>query len=516
MSLTHVCVWEAKNGYRRISIEEACKMYPHGVSANSGIFACELCAKAVLLTAPGSNTRHFRHTSKDETKACEDRAQAYNQIIIKSNHPQMPIKIELTQNSYILKLGFLHMPSFDRTKPVCRKVVILGDQQQFTYSAERIFSEGVTYLNIGNIPSSIYRFRYEGVSSTVGWYYPSSTEGVNPEGSFFDCASGKMFLRGSKIYSHRSYYLLQKGTLGYIPDGINCHKIMECKTDMFTTWRLYQVQVLEFSKEVARFFLARSVFLTENPVEFYPIWPCYTKDQYFIYHTEPTVYFYMQGDEAELHAYPSFLAVTKSEKLTSGKIYRISATSKEQLVSFGQSGVLGFSYLMKKTPNICSALPDVQIKDIDGRALDQQVYNILPKGKQIILQAPYSGKVVILRKDSIQEIRAIPDEEEITVDKLTIGCEVQIFQGCDLVRTIRFESQRKLKNNNFDRQIVAKLNLCKDNKIPVSHGIGVIAVRLKDYPLTQTWIYHVIRQGWISRSAYYLLCNLVKQNEGMK
>ena len=140
----------------------------------------------------------------------------------------------------------------------------------------------------------------------------------------------------------------------------------------------------------------------------------------------------------------------------------------------------------------------------------------MPKGKQIILQAPYSGKVVILRKDSIQEIRAIPDEEEITVDKLTIGCEVQIFQGCDLVRTIRFESQRKLKNNNFDRQIVAKLNLCKDNKIPVSHGIGVIAVRLKDYPLTQTWIYHVIQQGWISRSAYYLLCNLVKQNEGMK
>lgn len=60
MPLTHVCVWDGKAGYRRVSIEEACSMYPYTVAANRGIFVCSLCAQNVGLTAPGANVRHFR------------------------------------------------------------------------------------------------------------------------------------------------------------------------------------------------------------------------------------------------------------------------------------------------------------------------------------------------------------------------------------------------------------------------------------------------------------------------
>lgn len=52
MPLSHVCVWDADIGYKRISLESACKMYPNGASAKSGYFVCELCAQNVLLTAP--------------------------------------------------------------------------------------------------------------------------------------------------------------------------------------------------------------------------------------------------------------------------------------------------------------------------------------------------------------------------------------------------------------------------------------------------------------------------------
>ena len=54
MPLTHVCVWDNKDGYRQITIEEAAQMYPYGVSANRGIFVCSLCAQNVGLTAPGA------------------------------------------------------------------------------------------------------------------------------------------------------------------------------------------------------------------------------------------------------------------------------------------------------------------------------------------------------------------------------------------------------------------------------------------------------------------------------
>ena len=72
MPLTHVCVWDGKAGYRRVSIEEACSMYPYTVAANRGIFVCSLCAQNVGLTAPGANVRHFRHTSAAQKKECED------------------------------------------------------------------------------------------------------------------------------------------------------------------------------------------------------------------------------------------------------------------------------------------------------------------------------------------------------------------------------------------------------------------------------------------------------------
>lgn len=77
MPLTHVCVWDGKAGYRRVSIEEACSMYPYTVSANSEIFVCSLCAQPVCLTAPGIQRRNFRHNSATQNKECEDRAQAY-------------------------------------------------------------------------------------------------------------------------------------------------------------------------------------------------------------------------------------------------------------------------------------------------------------------------------------------------------------------------------------------------------------------------------------------------------
>lgn len=80
MPLSHVCVWDADIGYKRISLESACKMYPNGASAKSGYFVCELCAQNVLLTAPGVNVRHFRHDPSSPNKECDER-QAHGKII---------------------------------------------------------------------------------------------------------------------------------------------------------------------------------------------------------------------------------------------------------------------------------------------------------------------------------------------------------------------------------------------------------------------------------------------------
>ncbi len=506
MSLTHVCVWDGKAGYRRVSIEEACSMYPYTVAANRGIFVCSLCAQNVGLTAPGANVRHFRHTSAAQKKECEDRAQAYARASTGYNCHPMPLRIKVSRGNYLLELGFFHAPSSVTGGPRCQKIIITDDnEQEHVHSFERLSSEGITYLNVGNIPSTEYHLSYDHPSSNLDRYWPPKTTGVNSRGSFFDYSSGKILHSGSKAYPYQDYYLLQCRSIGYVPHGISYESIAETRTGSFTTWYLYKIHVQDFSASVARFFLERSIFLTEKPVAFYPVWPPYIENPYFLYHNDPRMYFYMQGEDAELNIYPASIH-TQHENLGDGKLYRLYAASKEQLLSLGQSGSIGFSYLMTKNLDMVAEAPQVQIKSIDGKVIAEAVCNRLPKGKQITIQTPFDGKVIILKNDRILEIRHVVAEQMITIDELSFGYEIQIFQSCDLIRTVKFE---KLKENTnytvMDQDMVQKLNNCNGPVMAVPHSVGAIVRELSNFPQSKKWLYQVIRRGEIPVDAFKLL-----------
>ncbi len=506
MPLTHVCVWDCKNGYRQITIEEASKKYPYRVSASQGIFICSLCGQNVGLTAAGSNVRHFRHTSAAQRKECEDRAQAYARASIGYDSHPMPLRIKVNHDGYLLELGLFYPSSFNIGGSRSQRIRIMGENsQEFVYAFERISSEGITYLNVGNIPSSIYRLDYDPPSPSLSRYWPTTTSGINPKGSFFECFSGKMLHTGGNAYPSQDYYLLQRQSLSFVPNGISYELLTETRTCSSMAWYLYKIHIHEFSAEVACFFLKRSIFLTEKPVSFYPIWPPYIEDPYFLYHNDPIIYFYMEGRDVELNTYP----VTMSPQfvdLGEGKLYKIYNNSKEQLLSLGQSGSIGFSYLMKKKLNRTAALPQILIKSIDGKLMEQNIWNRLPKGNQFILQAPFDGKLIILRNDHIQEIRHIIAEQLLTIDGFSFGYEIQIFQGNDLVRTIVFEkTQQNADYSEQDQKLVKRLCNCKGTIIPVSHSIGVLVKQLSYLPLSRNWLYQAIRQGKIPTDAVKIL-----------
>lgn len=112
MPLTHVCVWDSKTGYRRVTVEEACEMYPYGASARSGHFVCELCAQNVLLTAPGMNVQHFRHDPASPNKECDERQASfdpnYGRSLRALNSHIMPLRLVVTGSIFSLQLGFFY------------------------------------------------------------------------------------------------------------------------------------------------------------------------------------------------------------------------------------------------------------------------------------------------------------------------------------------------------------------------------------------------------------------------
>lgn len=314
MPLSHVCVWDADIGYKRISLESACKMYPNGASAKSGYFVCELCAQNVLLTAPGVNVRHFRHDPSSPNKECDERQAhfdpLYGRRLRNLNSHLMPLRITVAKESFALQMGFFCPPDSEAR---CDKIRITTNSgKAYEYSFERIERGGTTYLNIGETPSREYNLEYINAAADLVKFWPSKVPGISSSGSFFDERTGQILPSGAKAYFGDSYYLLQSKPLGDPPTGLEVSEVLRTKTGSLATWYLYKIQIKRFSEITAKFFLKYAIFLTEHPTKFYPIWPAYIKEPYFIYHNSDQFFFYLDGDDAELRAYPASENLIKS------------------------------------------------------------------------------------------------------------------------------------------------------------------------------------------------------------
>jgi hypothetical protein len=332
MPLTHVCVWDRHIGFRRVSVAEAGKMFPHGASARSGYFVCELCAANVLLTASGGlKVQHFRHDPAAPNKECDERQSSfdptYGRALRGLNSHVMPLRIVINGSSFLLQLGFFYPPD---DKAHCEKIKIATDSHSsFEYRFDRIERIGTTYLNVGSKPSRVYGIAYENANAELKRFWADKVTGVSASGSFFDARTGHILLPGAKAFSGNSYYLLQRSPLHLYGD-LESTEICRVRSDSFSNWYLYEIKIKRFTATAAKFFLGYSIFLTEKATKFYPIWPAYFSDPYFIYHNSSSFYFYLCGDDAELKSYPVAPNVLGTRD---GRLYQLFTREREQLIS---------------------------------------------------------------------------------------------------------------------------------------------------------------------------------------
>ncbi len=512
MPLTHVCMWENGKGYRPVTVEEALRKYPYGVSASRGIFVCNLCAQNVTFATGEVNTAHFRHNSADEKKECEERQQFVSRSIYSMSTHHMPLKLIVNGSTFHLALGFF-LPRNQYSQSELHELIVIKEPESDTvirkYSLERMEDGVTTYVDVGQTPYPAYSIKCEGVS---GKYWPVTTTGVNPNGALFDGKTGKMINAGAKAYVGRTYYLLHKGIMIYTT-MVGVEQII-----YQNGWYLYRIRTDELTQTMARLFLKFSVFLTDEPVEFYPIWPPYVKDSYFIYHNSFNLNFYLKGDNVEIKMFPELndhsLRFYKTEH---GKIYEILSYDyyKEQLVALGQYGAMGFSYLSKGRLERKADLPTVIVEDMSGAKLENSSYQSLPPMNCILVQGAYDGKVVVLENGVVHRIEQLDIDMKTSID-VSYGMEIRIYQGCDLVRTICFVKAAQSQNNKAqgDEELEKRLKACRGPTIIISHSLGAILEKLKAYPKTKRWIYEQVRNGKMSRKAYLVLLSYVKKMGG--
>ncbi len=515
MPLTHVCVWDSKIGYRRITVEEACKLYPYEVSANGCQFVCELCAQNVGFSKArvDTGTRYFFHSSAAQNKDCEDRqvqlTESVKQRLHSLNSYTLPLRLSVTESKLSLELGFFYPPDH---KASCDKIKIVDDSHQtYEYLFERVDLIGTTYLSVGAIPSQNYEIEYINANEELKRFWPNQIAGINVTRALFDERTGRILQSGGKAYSQNSYYLLRRYQLCCYTTDIEATEMLRTQSNLYTTWYLYRIQVKKFSAHSAKFFLKYGIFLTEKPTKFYPIWPTYIEFPYFIYHNSSEFYFYLCGDDAELKSYPARSNMLNTQD---GKLYRLHTREREQLISFGKFGALGFSYLIKQSLNKKAPLPAIAILDQAGNILTEDSYTKLPKSKFISVLCPYDGKAVVQRKGNTYRIYKLSADQNLEINELTLDTEIRFYQGCDCVRTLRFEQEKNSYDFiALDDEFVEKLRTCSGPMIPISHAAGSLINKYATYPKTILWLYKMIRRGEIPRSAYRLLQCLNNFNE---
>lgn len=505
MPLTHVCVWDSEIGYRRVTLKEACEMYPNGASARSGYFVCELCAQNVLLTTPGVNIQHFRHDPASPNKECDERQAYFDLTYGRSmrglNSHEMPLRLFITGSTFSLQLGFFCPPD-DRA--YCDKIKITdGSRHVYEYSFERIERIGTTYLSVGSVPSQIYSVEYVNANAELKRFWSNKITGIPPTGSFFDGRTGQILQSGGKAYFGNSYYLLQQRPLYLYYTDIEASEVARTEAKSYPAWYLYKIRAKKFSSDSAKFFLKYAIFLTEKPTKFYPIWPASIHDPYFIYHNSSVFYFYLCGDDAELKSYPATANVVG---IQDGKLYTLHTREREQLISLGKSGALGFSYLIRQPLSKKAPLPTVTICDHAGNPLTEETYSKIPKSKLISVSCQYDGKAVVRRKGKTDRIYRLSAEQNLEIDGLAFDTEIHFYQGCDCVRTLRFEQENNIADvSALDDELVKKLTACSGAMISVAHSVGALAGKFAAYPKTRQWLQTTIRQGVMPRCAYRML-----------
>ena len=511
-SLNHVCMW-SEHGWVRVTAEEAAKKHPGGtVSAHSGLFMCELCGQYVTLTNGSARIRYFKHSASEANKKCPERT--YGSAYIPTYNPgehELPIRLVLQGSTFCLELGLLYVPEDILSKQSEKKVKIdTSTGKSFIYTFERLNSNTITYLSIGNEPSPEYTITS---SKELIAFWPRIVRGINARGSVFEKKTGKMLPIDADVQIGKKYLLLTSS--GYSRNksinGLQIAKVCQNRIGR-VTWYVYEVEATELSEYAAKFFLGIHCRLTDVPVKLTPVWPLHIETPYVIKHNKNDMIMHVSGNrEATPKTFPyAYVQTQKCSRV--GQVAKIPCYERQQLISTGGANVLQYMYLWKEALIDKTDEVVVDIKDASDSVFSGGMQNTLPEGRLLTCLAPFDGSIII--RDSDQFIRAkIPvlANTRVTVHDINFGMTIQVLQALDVVWQVIFA---KVTQNvtDEDELLFAKLSTYGGDWIAVNHSLSGVIAKLGNYPKTKLWLIRTIKSGYISAKAMKYLSKYIAES----
>lgn len=512
-SLTHVCMW-SENDWKQITAEQATKLFPiTTVSAKSGLFMCELCGQYVCLTNGDVNTRHFRHSSHEKSKDCPERTNGIGySFSYSAQEHDLPIRITgVSPTSFRLEIGLIRAPIRSFSSDFCVVIRPTGTDICYVFKKERLHYDTITYLSIGDQPFSSYSLSIQNGSDTLYRFWPKVVTGIDPQGTLFEKTTGRMLPKDADVEVQKEYYLLINHYIGVgFHRNIQLEEITQ-KRIRGDTWFLYRVKASAFCEEAARFFLDFRCRLTEHPVSMQMVWPLFVEGDYVLKCSQSNIYMLVHGYTSAIKAFPDAkmqMLYASDQELY--KVYAISASDRQQLVSVGRTNVLQYTYLWHEPLEQVGTSPQVSVTDLTGAVVACGETHTLPPKKTLCFRSEYDGKIIISCGGHSIERRKLQADTPIEVDTLVYGCCVQVMIGLDVVWQIHFEKKQSIAMQD-EITILRQITSVSGGMIPAPHTLRNIMANMQQYPKLCQWIQKCIRQGVICERSYRKLQNLYRK-----
>ena len=518
-SLTHVCMW-TDNGWVPITAEKAAEIHPGGtVSAHSGLFMCELCGQYVTLTDGPIQTRHFRHSASEKSKNCPERLFRSNHpISYKSQEHELPIRItDVSSSSFRFEVGLIRAP-IDSLDNDFRLKIIPKDllTTAYVFSKERLNNDRITYLPVGDRPHKKYFLEFQNGNNKLHEFWPAEINGIDPEGTLFDKYSGRKLTIDADVEIKKEYYLLKRGYFN--KNRYKNIQIQEITRKQFdhSIWTLFVVSASRFCEEAARFFLDFHCRLTDLPVSLQPIWPLFVSGSYILKHNQDKTYFLVKGNISAVNTFPSSKVCQLTHNNPHQKLYEITCSNRQQLISAGRAQALQYTYFWKEPLTQVAQHPKIVVTDLSDTPIISGETNIIPNKKTLLIKSPFDGELIIFKNKHVKEKRKLFADKHLEYNELEYGLTIQVKIGLDIIWQIKFKPKQSTTKNNEDI-ILKQINSVSGVSIPAPHSLRNMLVELNQYPKICQWIRKCIKLGNINEQSYRILqfhCRSIKLKHG--
>ena len=449
MPLTNVWTRDASDEWVRTDAEETDRHYRYSVSADSKLFRCYSCFQYVTFVK-GSEYRvsHFRHSSSEANKDCEDRSL----INVSSASPSAnmsdsldPMRLVLEGKRVSLEVGFYPISSVELQKAIDGNLMIsiqdgIGKPDVYKVDHSRFAPHTMCWLHLPLSWALNYSVAIK-PSEIAPKLWSISRTPLSKFGDLFDCRTGYRIPEKSDVMVGEKYYFLcSRWVCLPARRSIQLRQI-EIRDD---GWRLYQICAPSYSDEAADFFFDLHLRLTTMPADISVIWPPVVEGEDIIETNQKEITFLVRG-ESDFEAYPAHTSfVTENLEISEHeRVISIKNFGALQLVSASRyNQKLRRLYIRPLDAVVKAVQPELQVLDEDRKMITDNELSRPPKNGNIIIKSEVDAFVDVSDQDGFCYRKDLTSGVESRIMDVKNGMILSIRQGLDTVRTIVIASKK--------------------------------------------------------------------------